>query len=324
MYTENPTGARFHPAPAAGDIVGEMHRERAIAVAAALILSIASICRAEVIRVGDIDSPHIPEASGLACSQQPDRLWIINDGGSPPALHAVGRDGALHGEVAIDGVQNHDWEDLATYVLDGRSYLIVADIGDNEAQREFVSLHVLEEPDPLRQARTVPLRTLRFRYPNGPQDAESIAVDAGAKLVYVLTKRSIPAELYTVPLTAEGSEPVVARFLGTVASLPQPSAADVRNAPRLLDWYWQPTAMDFAADGSFASILTYRATYTYARRPEQSWFEALGEPPTAIALTGVLGAEALCAAPDGDLYVTVEADRPPLYRVRRGPAPEPL
>lgn len=269
---------------------------------------------AEVVRVGTIMSDRIPEASGLARSQRPDRLWIINDGGSAPSLHAVGVDGKLHGEVALDGVENRDWEDLASYETDDVNYLVIADIGDNGGIRPFVSLHVVPEPELDGESRVAPLRTIEFRYPNGPQDAESIAVDVSERLIYVLTKRSIPAELYTVPLDADSTEPVVAQLVMQLDSLPQPTASEVRIAPRIMDWFWQPTGMDFSRDLRRASILTYRAVYTFEREGHQSWADAFGRPPAVDAIPGVIGAEAISIA-DSGVYITVEANRPPLFRL---------
>ena len=50
---------------------------------------------------GYIENPAISEASGLARSSHDDRLWVINDGGSLPQLHAIGLDGSDYGSVML-------------------------------------------------------------------------------------------------------------------------------------------------------------------------------------------------------------------------------
>lgn len=277
-------------------------------------LSAAGSDLGEIELVGAVPSDAIPEASGLAKSlRRDDRLWIINDSGSPPALHAIGTDASVHGAVTVNGVANVDWEDLASFEVDGEHYLMIGDIGDNGSLRDSLSLHIVPEPDATLPATVDVERTLRFRYPDGPRDAEAIAVDAAEGLVYVLTKRNLPARLYSVPLYGgTPSEPVAARYLGLVDSLPQPTAQERKNAPQLF-WYWQPTAMDFSADGSFAQVLTYRGIYTYDRDDDESWFEALSRPPRETLLKDLLS-ESLCVTASGT-YVTVERRRPPLYRL---------
>ena len=285
-----------------------------VAITASGIVGTAQADDAEIELVGAVPSDDIPEASGLAPSlRQEDRLWIINDSGSPPVLHAIGTDASVHGAVSVNGVENVDWEDLAAFEAEGERYLMIGDIGDNGSLRDFVSLHIVPEPTSKLQAAVDVHRTLRFRYPDGPRDAEAIAVDAAEGLVYVLTKRNLPARLYAVPLDSETTtEPVTARHLGLIDSLPQPTVNERKNAPQLF-WYWQPTAMDFSADGSFARVLTYRGVYTYRRTKGESWLDALSRQPHETLLKDVLS-EALCVTGDGT-YVTVERRRPPLYRL---------
>ena len=265
--------------------------------------------------IGSIASDSIREASGLAPSGWTDeRLWVVNDGGWPSAIHAVGRDGADLGTTLVTNIDNVDWEDLGSFDLNGARYLLIADIGDNLATRDDVALHFVPEPGPAGAATTIATRTIRFRYPDGPRDAESIAVDAAEGAAYILSKRTIPAELYRVALTyTPAGEPVVAEYLGTVDSLPQPSREDVEQAPVKKDWGWQPTAMDFSADGKSAVLLTYRAVYTYPRADGESWYEALQSRPTEQSLGLYFGAESV-ALRGSNILVTFEALNPPLLQ----------
>ena len=273
---------------------------------------------ATIVETGRIASPQIVEASGLARSSLvDDRFWLLNDAGSPPVLHAIGVDGGHHGSVTLDPAANVDWEAISSFELDGKAWLLVADAGDNEALRDSSTIYILEEPDLASSTEIVraPDRTIRFRWPDGPRDCEAVAVDAAGERILLLSKRTIPAVLYELPLRPEGSGIVTAARLGEVDALPQPDAEDIARAPREFDWHWQPTAMDVARDGGAAVILTYRAVYHFARATNQPWIEALSRPPVAIELGGIREAEAVALLEDGSTLVTVEGSHAPLYRI---------
>ena len=94
--------------------------------------------------VGTLQNHNIDEASGLARSQRyPDVFWIINDDG-PSSLYAIDSVGHDLGRVKVSDASNRDWEDLASFTLDGVAYLLIADIGDNEGKRKDVRLYVVE------------------------------------------------------------------------------------------------------------------------------------------------------------------------------------
>ena len=87
--------------------------------------------------------------------------------------------------------KNKDWEDLASFTLDGDPYLMVADIGDNAAKRKSRRLYFLKEPKAGKKSTTVDWE-VEFEYPNGPRDAEAAAIDIENERVLILSKRDIP------------------------------------------------------------------------------------------------------------------------------------
>src|SRR5690606_26816150 len=106
----------------------------------------------------------LQEISGVAASRRhDDTLWMVNDGGSAPELHAVSRRGSRVASLRLEGVDNTDWEDLAAFELDGRSYVLVADTGDNGGLRKTLQLHVIEEPARLADATVRPAWSIAFR-----------------------------------------------------------------------------------------------------------------------------------------------------------------
>lgn len=266
---------------------------------------------------GRIGYKPLDEASGLAQSRlQPDLLWAINDGGRP-ILYGIGVDGGKRGKVEIRKAGQRDWEDLAAFTLDGVDYLLVADIGDNDSKRRDVTLYVVEEPDPDPDAEAVDIAwRIDFSYPDGPRDAEAIAVDTARQQILVLTKRDIPARLYVLPLKPNTDETILAEYVDVVDSLPQPNRRDINAAPIRDDWFWQPTAMDIAADASSALILTYRGIYFYSRNGDEDWPAAFRRPPLELRLAGLAKAESITFGDSaGYAFVTVERRNAPIVRI---------
>jgi endonuclease/exonuclease/phosphatase family metal-dependent hydrolase len=264
---------------------------------------------------GRLENPKIDEASGLARSQrEAGVLWTINDGGKPK-LHPLDTRGAKLGEVELRKAENRDWEDLTSFELDGKPYLLIADIGDNDARHEKRTIYIAKEPR-TDEGKTRVDWHVDFEYPNGPRDAEAAAVDIENERILVLSKRDIPPQLYELPLRPGGDEKITARWLGTIESLPRPSRSDVEFAPKTKNWHWQPTGMDISADNRAAVIMTYRAVYYYLRREGQDWFEALNTKPVRIGLGNFRNAEAVAFGDDRrTVYVTGEDVNARLLRV---------
>lgn len=271
---------------------------------------------------GYLESKSLREASGLAhANGSDDLLWAINDDG-PPVLYALGLSGEKRGKVRIEDAKNRDWEDLASFMLDGTSYLVVADIGDNEARRKDVTLYIVEEPDPGTDAVEIAWE-IEFTYPEGPRDAEALAVDAVAGRILVLSKRDIPARLYSLPLQPESDDRITAAFIGAVSSLPQPNQRDVSNARVDNSWHWQPTGMDIAPSQDAMLILTYRGIYYYSRLGEEAWNTVLERAPLGAPLGEYRNAESIAFAGSGRrAFVTTEKRHAPLLRIDLGGARE--
>lgn len=273
----------------------------------------------QFVAAGYLENPSISEASGLARSSDDNRLWVINDGGSLPQLHAIGLDGSDFGSVMLEDARNIDWEDLATYINDGQLWLVVADIGDNLARRDEYTLYVLSEPgaDQLDSGTATVQRRISFIYPDGPRDAESIVVDAANEEILILTKRDIPAVLYSVPLYPPSDALLTATRLGEVDSIPQPTAYDLERAFPDKNWHWQPNAIDFSAAGDAAVILTYKAAYYFSREEGQDWFAALQNVPLRFDLGEYREAESVVFDSTGiQIFVTTEKRNAPLLRLQ--------
>ncbi|WND78866.1 hypothetical protein [Lysobacter capsici] len=261
--------------------------------------------------------PQLSEISGLAASRRhPDVLWMHDDGGNPERLFAVATNGDRLATLRIEGVTKTDWEDMAAFELDGRSYLLIADTGDNGGLRRSLQLHVIEEPSKIENARLKPAWSIAFRWPDGARDCEAVAVDVARKQVLLISKKRQPPELFALPLMPAGNALQTATRLGELAGIPQADAALQKSNPGRAKLQGQVTAADISPDGTTLAVMTYRYLLQYPRQPKQSWAEAVAGTPRVSDLPWLPQAEALGWSADGrSLYATGEFIPAPLYRV---------
>lgn len=264
-----------------------------------------------------LQAPAVTEASGLAISPADPRfMWIVNDSGSTPDIHLAGTDGTYRGKVTLKNTKNIDWEDLASFSLDGKNYLLVADTGDNDARRESRTLHILREPklpaDGETLAATVqPAWQIEFRYEAGPRDCEAVAVDARAGKILLISKRTNPPEVYQLPLHPPAKSGILtANKIGTTeVKSPVDSLIPFRN---------QPTGLDITADGSLAAVVTYYGVFLFPRKPDESWAEAFAKPAATLPPHLLGQAESVAFSKDGKtIHAISEGRNPPVVSYQK-------
>lgn len=262
-----------------------------------------------------IKSDAITEASGMAVSPKNGRfLWIINDSGANPVIHLIDTDGTNRGLLRLDKGKNTDWEDIASFTLNGKSFLLVADTGDNDSKRDFCTLLVLREP-PLPaegqnlNAATRAFQKLRFRYEDGPRDCESVAVDEKAGKILLISKRTKPPQVYELPLFLDEKKDDIriARKIGsTEVKCPVATLIPFRD---------QPTGLDISADGTLAAAVTYYGIFLFPKKPAESWADAFSREPTILPPHHLTQAESVALSKDGkSIFVISEGKNSPIAR----------
>jgi len=252
-------------------------------------------------QIAVLANAHVRESSGLACSRRtPGVFWTHNDSGDKPRLYAFDTAGADLGTFTLQGASARDWEDMASFTRKGKPYLLVGDVGDNDAERSHCTLYLVAEPaiDRRDLKRKLPvLRAIRFTYEDGPRNCESVAVCPKTGAVFLVGKAVRPTcGVYAFPWPKDDS-PQVARRVGTIV-LPV------------------ATAMDVSADGLRMVILTYAGAVEFARKPEESWKDALARRPRVLAMPPRRQGESIAYDPKGQsLFLTSEKLPTPLLLV---------
>lgn len=211
------------------------------------------------VALGRLACDAIDEASGLVASRsQSGVLWTQNDSGDLPRVFALDRHGAHLGVFLLEGAAARDWEDIALGPgpEPGRDYLYAADCGDNEARYDVKTIYRVAEPrlepgdGPVERA-LGGVDAIRYRYPDGPRDAETILVDPLTRDIVIVSKRERAVHVYR-------------------AAWPQPLDAVITLEAMGELPLGGVTAGDISADGREILIKTYNTVHLWTRAPGEA------------------------------------------------------
>lgn len=252
--------------------------------------------------VKTISNPELEEMSGMAFSRTHPAIWYTHtDSGGKPVVYFLDTEGKELGEITLRGVKNRDWEDMAVGPgPNGKSYLYVAEIGDNLAVHSEVAIYRFPEPKTLAEDLEVQPEIARLIYPGGARDAESLFVDPVDGQVYLVSKRDKKNTLYSFSQEAFGKE--------GITELDEHHQFSFSSS----------TAADISADGRQILIKNYFAIYCWERAEGQSVIEALKADPKQLPYVPEPQGEAIAFEPGGKVFYTISEKRfnisPVLYR----------
>jgi hypothetical protein len=280
------------------------------------------------------------EVSGIQASvDHPGVLWVIQDSGNGPYLHAFSIEGDRLATYTLSGarLKNVDWEAIGLDHRFGIDLIVIGDIGDNRENRDGVarttpSLYVLAEPV-LEATQSPPLiATLSgvsrypFRYYDDagaavwkPRDAESLFVDTRSHNVFILWKH-----LATVDGASKRSRvfELADQDLMSGTQNRARHVADVVGAGAGVGT--GPVSADIAADGEWIVVKNYAEGFLWRRAKGQGVAEAMASAPAAPCSVVVDAAEAIAFTYNdtgvwvGFLSLREDPDgNPPLHQVQR-------
>ncbi len=257
------------------------------------------------VKVGVMDDKKIDESSGVAWGWRNNVVWTHNDGGKGPWLWALDpATGKVVAQVNVPKARNIDWEDMCSFQRNDKSYLLIADVGDNKKQRATCTLYLIEEPTLPAQGRkrgvtAQVVRVINFRYEDGRHDCEAIAVDPTKGMIILIVKKmGFWCDAYALPL--EPKEPEKLQTAEKIGKLEAPVV----------------TGMDISPDGRRAMVCTYGEAWEFTREEGKTWSQAFAHIPRHIVLPQRRQGESICYGADGKtLYVTSERLPAPLWRV---------
>jgi hypothetical protein len=237
----------------------------------------------------------IDEASGIADSKaNPGYLWVEQDSGNPNELFLLSDSGQVLKKITIKSAINRDWEDiaLANGPAAGVKYLYVADIGDNN--KTYIDYTIYRFPEPSAAIDSViSYDVIKFRYPDGPHDAEAVLVDNSTKDIYIITKQDALSRIFKLPYPQSTSSTNTAIYDGSLSFTGAVSAAVSSTGELLIKtytslYYWKKTGNETME----AMFQREPAVIAYQQEPQgegvcfkndNSGFYTLSERPSVIS-----------------------------------------
>ena len=278
---------------------------------------------AGIMRTGTIQAAALDEASGMQSGVLNPGVYFLHNDDGKAVVYAMDSAGRDLGRFKLKGARNRDWEDITSAPSDAGPLLIIADTGDNMAQRDHVTLYFLREPSPGSDGRfsgsVELLHAVQLTYPDGPRDCESLAYDPVSGDLLLLSKRDKPSRIYRISLDkALAEDKSGLEFAGETALFRPPTSRDMMYFGRRDGrWVAQPTGFDINDEGSVALVISYRSTYIFNRAEGEDWPSALGRRPIEFEGPPSRNEEAVSFSPGGEfIMVTTEGIRAPVYRIR--------
>ena len=214
---------------------------------------------------GEIETPELVEASGLAASRTaPNVLWSHNDSRGTATLYAFRGDGQDLGSHDVPGAFALDWEDMSAGPgpAGEGDFLYVGDIGDNfDIRGGIITVYRVPDIDPLELDGSFPESVaFTYRYPNEGHNAEALFVDPTEPALYLITKDTSEALVFRASIDP-ADDPVEMELVSSL----------------FLDA--EVTGADMSTDGSTLVLRGYQTVWMWHREPGEPIMDMLrGEP----------------------------------------------
>jgi len=273
------------------------------------------VAAASPAQIATLEDRSVKESSGLVASRRnPGLFWTHNDSGDGPFVYAFDRAGRRRGAFRVEGAQARDWEDVAAGPGPeaSRAYLYAGDVGDNDREREFVTVYRFPEPEvtdadaaSTRQSprATAAAEAIRIKYPDGAHNCEALLVHPATGDIYVVTKAADSAGVYKLAAPFDSSK---VNTFARVATLRGPGFFGALV-----------TGGDISSDGRRVALCDYASGYELAL-PEGSknFDEVWAQKPTLVQLGARKQGESVCYSLDGAaVLATSEGTPTPLIEV---------
>lgn len=239
----------------------------------------------------------IDEASGIAASAlHKGMYWLHNDSGDEPRIFLIDSLCSLHAVVGFATIRNRDWEDIAVGKgpIENFSYIYIGEIGDNNAvysEKSIIRCQEPKIPSTNNDTTLTQFDILRYTYPDGNRDAETVLLDPLTKDIFIVSKREDNVGVYRFPYPQSVSEVTI---LQKVAVLPLTGIV----------------GGDISPNGMEILLKSYTNIYYWKRNSGEMTAQTLSRPFTIVPYELEPQGEAVCWTATGTGYVTVSEESP--------------
>jgi hypothetical protein len=241
-------------------------------------------------KLAELTNEKIEEASGLAASiKNAGHLWTHNDSGNDAEVFLIDQTLNIKLTCKLLNVDNRDWEDIAVGQDpdSGKTFIYVADIGDNLGRYPYKMIYRFEEPllnDSISEIVINDFDTLVVQLPDVARDAETLMVDPLSNDLLIVSKRKKPVVIYRISKTNSLADTVTAEVIGTL---------NIKGV----------VGGDISEDGK--EILIKNSKNVFYWQVEGSIEETLKKQPKILEYKQEPQGEAIAFARDGSGYFTL-------------------
>jgi hypothetical protein len=241
--------------------------------------------------LSEMKDKKLKEVSGVASSvNNKGLLWAHNDSGNSPEIYLLNEKLEIVATCHLLGIENRDWEDIAVGPGPdpGKTYVYVADIGDNESAYPYKYIYRFEEPIISRgdsETNVSSIDKIVFRLQGETKDTESLLIDHKTKNLFVISKREDPVHLYEIKY------PYVPKDTLT--------AVDIMSMP-----FAQIVGADYSKRGDIL-MKNYANIYYWENSANEDVITLLKKQPVQVAYEREPQGEAIAWSLDGSGFYTL-------------------
>jgi hypothetical protein len=233
----------------------------------------------------------LEEASGLVASiKNPGYFWTHNDSGNGAEVFLIDEEARIKLTCVLKGIKNRDWEDIAIGpgADEGKIYIYIADIGDNEAIYPLKYIYRFEEPvlNLEKKIEITQIDTLTFQLQGEKKDTEAMLLHPQTKDLYFISKREKPVWVYQLKFPYASTDTLTAI---PILSLP----------------FTKVTAADISPNGKEVLIKNYNNIFYWRIQEGKSLAETLNEKPLTVPYDPEPQGEAIAWARDTTGFYTL-------------------
>ena len=245
---------------------------------------------------GKLKNNEINEASGLVASHNnPNAYWTHNDSGDSNRIFLISQSGDHLSTVILEGATARDWEDISIGPgpKENTSYIYLGDIGDNRAQYKEKVIYRFIEPKANHTTTATSIEiakenidTIRFEFPDGKRDAETLMLDPITKDIFVISKREKQVGVYLARY------PQSTKKLNTLTKI---ATLDIHKI----------VAGDISASGNEVLLKDYQNIYYWKKTADESIEALLKTPPQRLPYKPEPQGEAIAWSQDSNGFYTL-------------------
>jgi hypothetical protein len=233
-----------------------------------------------------LKNPAINESSGIVASGG---IYFTHNDGPVDKFYAINSLGRTLASYSTPGVPTtrSDWEDMAAGTDGaGNPALFFGDIGDNARSRPEIAVIRVTKPkvDVTKlavAAKATGITRYRFAYPDGPKDAESLAVQPHTNRIFVVSKAA-GGGVYMAPANPSTTALNKLVKIGTVTITGATAADFSADGKKLVVRQYKNAAIYRVTNGDVAAAI--KTTPVTFNMPSQRQGEAITFGPTGTTL----------------------------------------